>query len=56
MHVILVNNTMSDIRIFEKVIIQCVRENKPLPEELEDIFNLKIIQIDGKPRGILNWA
>jgi hypothetical protein len=52
----LVNNTNADVRDYEDAIIQRVREGKPLPDELEDIFNLKIIQVNGENRGILNWA
>lgn len=55
-HVIFTNNTGSDVRQFDKIIIDCVKNDKPLPEEIADIFTLDIIEVDGLPRGILRFA
>lgn len=55
-HVIFANNTNADIRDFDNIIIDCVKNNKSLPEELADLFTLDIIEVDGLPRGILNFA
>jgi hypothetical protein len=54
--IVFTNNTGYDIRDFDSVFIKCVLENLPLPEEIADIFELKIITVDGLPRGILNFA
>jgi hypothetical protein len=54
--VILVNNTRSDIRDFDTVFIECVRNNKPLPEELADLFTLEVVEIDGERRGTIRAA
>ena len=56
-NVILVNNTQSDIRGFvEAAIINAVKTDGVLPEELQDIFTLEVIEVDGEVRGILNAA
>lgn len=55
-HVILVNNTGCDIRDFDAEIIAAVRNGGTLPEELADLFDLKVIIVDGEVRGILNPA
>ena len=55
-HVILVNNTGSDIRDFESYIIDAIRNNTALPDEISDLFNLAIIEVNGKVRGILTAA
>lgn len=55
-HTVIVNNTGYDIRDVDPIFIKCVLEDQPLPEELADIFELKIITVDGLPRGIVNFA
>ncbi len=56
MYVKLVNNTNCDIRIFDRVILDCIDNNTPLPEELADLFVLQIVVVDGRNRGILTMA
>ena len=55
-NVILVNNSGSDIRDFEVVIINAIKSGEGLPEELADLFTLDVIEANGKARGILNAA
>ena len=55
-NVILVNNTGADIRNFDTAIISAIKNNTSLPEEIADLFNLEIISVNGKPRGILTAA
>lgn len=55
-NVILVNNTGADIRNFDTTIISAIKNNTSLPEEIADLFNLEIISVNGKPRGILTAA
>jgi len=54
--VVFVNNSLSDVSAFYPVLLDCINNGKSLPEELSDLFVLKIIRIDGKPRGILTAA
>ena len=51
----LVNNTGEPV-IYAPTIVDCIRNASPLPEELADLFTLKIIEINGERRGILDWA
>lgn len=53
--IMLVNNTGEPV-IFPEAIIDCIRNASPLPEELADLFTLKIVEIGGERRGILDWA
>jgi hypothetical protein len=42
-----------------KAVVNCVKNEAPLPEEITDIFELTILKghnEDGSNRGILNWA
>ncbi len=55
-HIILVNNTCADISMFDAVLINCVNENKALPECIADLLTLSIITVDGQSRGIINFA
>jgi hypothetical protein len=55
-HIILVNNTCADISMFDAVLIDCVKEGKALPECIADLLTLNIITVDGKPRGIVDFA
>ena len=52
----LVNNTGKDISMFIPVLNDCVKNAKALPEDLADIFSLKIINVDGADRGIVEFA
>lgn len=47
----LVNNTGIDTRIFDKVILECVKGNKELPIELTEDFTLEIIEDASRPYG-----
>lgn len=51
----LVNNTGEPV-IYSAAIIDCIRTASPLPEELADLFTLKIIEVASERRGILDWA
>jgi hypothetical protein len=53
--IMLVNNTGKPV-LHSAVIIDCIRNASPLPEELADIFTLKIIDVAGERRGILEFA
>lgn len=55
MNIKLVNNTGSDIRMFDAELLQAV-ETGVLPEELQDVFILQVIEVEGEKRGILNFA
>ena len=51
------NNT--DARIdkwLQAALIKAIKDGGRLPPELDDIFTLKVIVVDGQTRGILNWA
>lgn len=52
----IVNNTGKDLSMFNKVIMDCIVNNKPLPEEISDIFTLKIINVNGQLRGVIDWV
>jgi hypothetical protein len=51
----LVNNTNADIRAFSKELMKAVECGK-LPEELQDVFVLEIVEVNGERRGILRYA
>ena len=55
-NIILVNNTGSDLRMFDAVLIECVKSGNPLPCELADLLNLNVITVDDAPRGVITWA
>ena len=55
-NIILVNNTNSDISAFDKIFINAIKTNSPLPDEIADLFDLKIIDAEDGVRGILNFA
>lgn len=59
MNIRIINNTGKDISQFDAVFAECVKENKPLPEELADIFTLTVsvgANPDGSNRGRIEWA
>lgn len=55
-NIILVNNTGENLRMFDAVLIDCVRNDKPLPEELADLIRLDIVIVGGERRGVINAA
>jgi len=42
--------------MFDEVFKDCVLNETPLPEELQDIFSLEIIERDGEHIGIIDWV
>jgi len=55
-NIMIVNNTGFIIDDFRKVFIDCVKNDKELPEEISDIFTLNRIEVDGQKRGIVNFV
>ena len=55
MEIVLVNNTGADLREFDEHLVAVIREGKPLPEEIADLLDVRVIRVDGKLRGIINW-
>ena len=56
--VFLANNTgvdLSEIGLCGDELQRAVRLGR-LPEDVADLFTLKVIEVDGRARGILNWA
>jgi hypothetical protein len=51
---VLINNTGSDIRMFNKDLFEAGKSGV-LPEDLEDVFNMEIIVIEGDRRIIINF-
>jgi hypothetical protein len=52
-----VDNTMRCDYAFSSLIIELIKANETvLPDELADIFQLKIIEQDDLRIGILDWA
>jgi hypothetical protein len=57
MNIMLVNNTGTDIRgMVENAVMDAVRNEQPLPEELADIFNLEVRMVDGSRRAFLSFS
>ena len=59
MKLVLFNNTSADLRQFgiEAVLIACLKAgNTVLPEEIADLFTLKIIEENGVRKGIVNFV
>lgn len=52
----LVNNTGLDIRLVEADILAAINSGDDLPDDLADIFVLTMIEVDDRPRGILDLA
>ena len=50
------NNTNSDIRMFDKVISDAIKNGGVLPEELADIFKLTPVKVGDETRWIIDWA
>ncbi len=55
-NIIYANNTGKDLSMFHSVFVDCVKNAKALPEDLADIFSLKIVKVDGADRGIVEFA
>ena len=55
-NVIYANNTGKDVSMFHSVFVECVKNAKALPEEISDIFTLKIVNVNGSDRGIVEFA
>ena len=52
----LVNNTRSDTRAFDKAIVAALLATGQLPAELADIFAVRMIVVGTQIRAILNFA
>lgn len=46
-----INNTNQDVRMFDNVIINCVKLRIGLPEEINDIFKLTFVDDKTKKLG-----
>lgn len=55
-NIIYANNTGEDVSMFHSVFVDCVKNAKALPEEISDIFTLKIVNVNGADRGIVEFA
>ena len=55
-NIILVNNTCANITEFTNIFISAIINNTSLPEEIADLFTLKIITVEDGVRGILDFA
>ena len=55
-NIIYVNNTGKDVSMFHSVFVDCVKNAKALPEDLADVFSLKIVNVNGADRGIVEFA
>jgi hypothetical protein len=54
--IIYVNNTGKEVSMFHFVFVNCVKNAKALPKEISDIFTLKIVNVNGADRGIVEFA
>jgi hypothetical protein len=54
--VALVNNTNADTSEFSSLFIASIVNGTPLPEEIADLFHLKVIEVEDGLRGILDFA
>jgi hypothetical protein len=54
--VALVNNTNADTSEFRGIFITAIINGSPLPEEIADLFNLRVIEVEDGLRGILDFA
>lgn len=54
-NIMVVNNTGRDLRMFEPAIKDSIANNKPLPEEIADLFTLTVVKAGDKIRGIIDW-
>lgn len=51
----LINNTNVDISNYYPVFWDCLKNNKPLPEELADIFNMAVFVEKNELRGRIEF-
>ena len=54
--IIIVNNTNANISMFIDAVVSAAKAGTSLPEEIADIFTMKIVNIGEKVRVIINWA
>jgi hypothetical protein len=54
--VALVNNTNADTSEFSSIFVASIINETPLPEEIADLFNLRVIEVEDGLRGILDFA
>jgi hypothetical protein len=54
--VALVNNTNADTSEFSAIFVSSIINGTALPEEIADLFDLKVIEVEDGLRGILNFA
>lgn len=54
--VALVNNTNADTSEFSGIFITSIINGTALPEEIADLFDLKVIEVEDGLRGILNFT
>lgn len=52
----LVNNTNADTSDFRTIFVSSIINGTALPEEIADLFDLKVIEVEDGLRGILNFA
>ena len=52
----LVNNTNADTSDFRTIFGSSIINGTALPEEIADLFDLKVIEVEDGLRGILNFA
>jgi len=56
MEIMIVNNTDADIYPWLGAFIEAAKTDSVLPEEIRDIFSLKVLDLNGTRRGIVTWA
>jgi len=56
MEIMIVNNTDADIYPWLGAFIEATKIDSALPEEIRDIFSLKVLDLNGTRRGIVTWA
>lgn len=48
--IMIVNNTGQNIGMFTNAIIESAKNNSPLPEEISDVFSMKITKVENSDR------
>lgn len=56
MKTVIVNNTNANIYLWRAAIIHAIETGGELPEDIADLFTLRVVILDGVRRGILEWA
>lgn len=54
--IILFNRAGADTRMFDAAILDCIRNSKPLPDEIADLFTLTPVEVADGTRFVLDWA